>query len=123
MRKPMAQGRCAWIRSVGLSPDAGERRNEVPHGYHERVGRWPLLLVFIQLIRLLGGGAILHAQTPPLGNISTFAGQCNSTGSTGDGGAATSAKLGNLLQGLAVDAAGNVYIADAQNHRIRKVDT
>jgi len=38
----------------------------------------------------------------------------------GDGGLATEAKL-NTMQGLAVDAAGNVYIADTNNHVIRQV--
>lgn len=53
------------------------------------------------------------------GNISTLAG--NGTGGySGDGGAATSAKL-FTPHGVAVDAAGNVYIADTQNNRLRKV--
>lgn len=39
----------------------------------------------------------------------------------GDGGPATSALL-NRPTGVAVDAAGNLYIADRNNHRIRKVD-
>ena len=55
------------------------------------------------------------------GIISTFAG----TGSLnptlgGDGGAATSAYL-YYPQGLAVDALGNVFISDTNNHRIRLV--
>ena len=43
-------------------------------------------------------------------------------GFSGDTGAATSASLA-LPYGLAIDSAGNLYIADALNHRIRKVDT
>ena len=44
-----------------------------------------------------------------LGMITTVAGN-GGTGSTGDGGLATSAALGNFVLGVAVDAAGNVYI-------------
>ncbi len=54
------------------------------------------------------------------GNIAAFAGT-GTVGSTGDGGAATSATLSNP-RGVAVDASGNVYIADTSNHRVRKVD-
>ena len=41
-------------------------------------------------------------------------------GYSGDNGPATSAQL-NTPYGVAVDAAGNLYIADTGNHRIRKV--
>src|SRR5579872_2546095 len=40
----------------------------------------------------------------------------------GDGGSATSAQL-NWPAGMAVDASGNLYIADTGNQRVRKVDT
>ena len=40
----------------------------------------------------------------------------------GDGGNGTNALLNNPA-GVAVDASGNVFIADTSNHRIRKVDT
>ena len=40
----------------------------------------------------------------------------------GDGGAATSAELASP-EGVAVDATGNLFIADSQDNRIRKVDT
>ncbi len=40
----------------------------------------------------------------------------------GDGGPATSAELSQPY-GVAVDAAGNIYISDQNNNRIRKVDT
>jgi uncharacterized protein (TIGR03437 family) len=60
------------------------------------------------------------------GIISTVAGN-GSPGFTGDGGPATSAKLGigltNTTQGVAVDSAGNLYFTDNQNNRVRKVDT
>jgi sugar lactone lactonase YvrE len=42
-------------------------------------------------------------------------------GFSGDGGPATSATL-NLPRGVTFDAAGNMFIADSGNHRIRKVN-
>ena len=57
------------------------------------------------------------------GIISTVAGN-GTKGFSGDGGAATGAQL-NLFgshAGLAADSAGNLYIADIANHRVRKVD-
>jgi uncharacterized protein (TIGR03437 family) len=53
------------------------------------------------------------------GNISTLAGN-GVSGFSGDSGQATSAQL-NGPQGVAVDSAGNVYIADTANNRVRKV--
>jgi sugar lactone lactonase YvrE len=55
-------------------------------------------------------------------HISTVAGSMGKVGYSGDGGPATSASL-NSPVGAAADAAGNLYIADTLNHRIRKVDT
>jgi NHL repeat len=68
------------------------------------------------------------------GVISTFAGSGPSdsngtlqngatpTGANGDGGPATQAVF-NQPHGVAVDSQGNVYIADSNDQRIRKVDT
>ena len=53
------------------------------------------------------------------GVITTVAGN-GARGSSGDNGPATSALLSNPY-GLAVDAAGNLYIADSSNNRIREV--
>jgi sugar lactone lactonase YvrE len=55
----------------------------------------------------------------PSGTISTIAGN-GTRGYGGDGGQATSAML-NVPLGIEVDAAGNVYIGDTFNHRVRKV--
>ncbi|MBS1856802.1 MAG: hypothetical protein JST11_15650 [Acidobacteria bacterium] len=55
------------------------------------------------------------------GQLTTVAGNGN-LGSGGDGGPATKAQLNNPV-GIATDAAGNLYIADANNSRIRKVTT
>jgi len=53
------------------------------------------------------------------GVINTIAGT-GAVGFAGDGGAATSAVL-NYPTAVAVDSAGNVYIADTNNHRIREI--
>ena len=53
------------------------------------------------------------------GTITTVAGT-GTRGFSGDGGPATSARL-SRPSGVALDAAGNLYIVDRDNHRIRKV--
>ena len=56
----------------------------------------------------------------PSGTITTVAGSGISNGYSGDGGPAISAQL-NYPSGVAVDSAGDLYIADTGNQRIRKV--
>jgi trimeric autotransporter adhesin len=53
------------------------------------------------------------------GIVTTVAGT-GTYGTGGDGGLATSAQLSNPF-GIAVDASGNIYIADTDDHRIRMV--
>lgn len=53
------------------------------------------------------------------GIISTIAGTGN-VGNSGNGVDATSASL-NFPHSIAVDASGNIYIADTDNHKVRKV--
>jgi sugar lactone lactonase YvrE len=73
------------------------------------------------------GSALIVADTrnnrvrklEPGGTIVTVAGN-GTEGFGGDGGAATDAEL-DFPSGLAVDRAGNIYIADTNNHRVRKV--
>ncbi|MGW2601839.1 NHL domain-containing protein, partial [Streptomyces klenkii] len=52
------------------------------------------------------------------GKISTIAGT-GVAGPQGDNGPALSAQL-NYPRGVAVDSAGAIYIADSNNHRVRK---
>lgn len=54
------------------------------------------------------------------GIITTMAGN-GTVGFGGDGGLATEASLNNPL-GVAVDSSGNLFIADSNNYRVRKVD-
>src|SRR5207249_2100231 len=54
------------------------------------------------------------------GIISTVAGGGNAYGFSGDGGPATAAAL-NAPFGVASDSAGNLYIADQNDHLVRKV--
>jgi uncharacterized protein (TIGR03437 family) len=73
---------------------------------------------FIDLVSILdlaqsAGG------TPPQFTISTVAGN-GTAGYSGDGGPALDAAM-NDPRGVAVDAAGNVYIADLSNNRVRKL--
>jgi uncharacterized protein (TIGR03437 family) len=65
------------------------------------------------------GGNNRVRKITPLGIISTVAGN-GQAGYSGDGGVATSAQLNNPI-GVAVDAAGTLYIADTWNYRIRAV--
>jgi trimeric autotransporter adhesin len=65
------------------------------------------------------GNLRIRKVTASTGKISTVAGN-GTAGYSGDGGPATSAEL-YQSQGVAVDTAGNIYIADTVNNRIRAV--
>jgi hypothetical protein len=58
----------------------------------------------------------------PTGYVTTVAGTAGTSGSTGDGGPAAGALL-HAPSGVAVDANGNLYIADSGNDVIRKVNS
>ena len=66
---------------------------------------------------ITGGHSVFRADAS--GNITTIAGT-GAAGFSGDGGPATAATLFGP-EGLRVDATGNVYVADRQNNRIRKI--
>jgi hypothetical protein len=67
------------------------------------------------------GSCVVRRVALGAGTIATIAGS-GSCGFGGDGGPATSALL-NHPAGLALDGSGNLYIADTDNCRVRKVDS
>ena len=75
----------------------------------------------IRFVNLSDDAVIIHGQTVGRHNIATIIGT-GLPGFSGDGSAATAARLFGP-QGLAIDGARNIYIADTNNDRIRKVDT
>ena len=66
-----------------------------------------------------GAGATLAINYQPQQVLLTLAGT-GAAGNRGDGGPATAAELA-APRGIAVDRAGNVYIADVNNRRVRRV--
>src|SRR6266851_841128 len=69
--------------------------------------------------------ASLLACAPACGQLyfsSTVAGTGNSPGWSGDGGPALQAQFNNPVR-VAVDKAGNIFLADYGNYSVRKVDT
>jgi hypothetical protein len=61
-------------------------------------------------------------EVKPDGVISTVAGVANKGGFSGDGGKATAAEL-DEPEGVAVNSAGDLYIADTGSNRIQEVNT
>src|SRR5579864_1110415 len=90
----------------------------------ERIGK--LRVAALLCAAILAGAFDAAAQAPiislsPGDTINTVAGT-GVKGFSGDGGAALSAAMANPFS-MAADAAGNVYIADRDNHRVRRIDT
>ncbi len=79
---------------------------------HRTAGRARRLL----LATIVSGALLAQNAWAAQGDISTVAG-----GDVGDGGPATNATL-RTPYGVAVDTSGNLFIADANNNRIRKVN-
>jgi len=70
------------------------------------------------MANVIGGCRIVRVS--PAGVITVVAGT-GTCGFSGDGGPAAAAQLNNP-NGLAFDAAGNLYVADSNNQRIRRID-
>jgi streptogramin lyase len=117
IRKVDANGIITTIAGTGLAADSGDGG--------------PAALASLNKPRTLSvapDGSLLIAEPlgnrirriDPLGIITTVAGT-GVPGFSGDGGPAVAAQL-NSPRGVTADAAGNVFIADSDNNRIRRVD-
>ena len=116
LSKPVAAFKCAAIETyAGGGPDslfANSANLRSPSGVAvDSIGNY--------YIAAYGQHRIFKVDIT--GRLTVVAGN-GISGFSGDGGLATSACLSSP-RGVAMDVAGNLYIADQDNHRIRKVDT
>jgi hypothetical protein len=88
---------------------------------HRRIFRrtLPVLGVGLSLVVMC---STAFGQFAPGFGIVTVAGNVSGTGFVGDGGPAISSELSKPY-GIVRDQAGNLYIADSNNERVRKIDT
>jgi sugar lactone lactonase YvrE len=82
---------------------------------------WPLALSTTSGSIYFGASAVVYRYDPTTGTFTRVAGN-GTFGYAGDNGPATSARLSQPA-GLALDGAGNLYIADLHNNVVRKVST
>jgi uncharacterized protein (TIGR03437 family) len=73
---------------------------------------WQTCVVALAAAALLGAAG----SSPPSYRIETMAGSSN----LGDGGPATAAQFG-VVKGVAADAWGNLFVADTDHHRVRRI--
>ena len=68
-----------------------------------------------------GGNHAIRRVDGKTGVITTVAGGVHGAGFSGDGGPAGEARLSDPT-GIGLDGLGNLYVVDAGNHRIRKIE-
>jgi len=85
------------------------------------IGTYGSILIDAQGTLYIAGGNTVRKVDATTGIITTVVGN-GITGYSGDGGSATSASLSDV-RGASFDYAGNLFIADAGNNCIRKVDS
>ena len=106
--------------SSGFSGDGGAATNAQVHSYANQLNG--IVVDGLGNFFLADPGNYRVRKVDTNGTITTIAGTNFPPGFSGDGGAATNAKL-QSPEGIAVDRFGNLFIADTPNRRIRKIDT
>jgi trimeric autotransporter adhesin len=121
VRKIDRRGRITTLAgsgALGLSGDGGPATTATfrwPYGVAvDRKGNVYVADYYNNRVRKVSAGGTITtiAGTGPVGPSALF---------SGDGGPATKAHL-NRPAGIAVDAQGNVYVVDRNNHRLRRID-
>ena len=117
IRRITSGGQVSTVAGLGVPGDSGDAGRAVD----ARLNR-PSDVAFDNMRNLYIADASNHRvrKVSVSGVITTVAGT-GADGSEGDGGPAVDAQLG-LIEGIALDPLGNLYIADTTNHRVRKVD-
>ena len=100
--------------NLGFAGDGGQARDAVLNT------PWGIVVDPAGNVLFSDAGNHRVRKIAPNGVITTIAGG-SAPGFAGDGGPATQALLNGPL-GLALDPAGNLYVADSQNRRVRKID-
>ena len=121
VRKVDGSGRITTV----VGPPATDDRTALTEAHQLRLGRSVnALAIDAEDNQYVGGGDGKHFMVnriSPSGEVTRIAGT-GRPGFSGDGGPAIDAALGWVYD-LAIDPAGNVYIVDQDNNRIRMVDT
>ena len=114
VRKVAPDGRVATVAGTAGSPGSADGAGPTARFSHP-VG---LALDASGTLYVTDADNCTVRKISPAGTVSTLAGTSGAKGTTdGLGGAARF----NVPQGVAVDAAGTVYVADTENHTIRKI--
>ncbi len=117
IRRVLRSGRIETVAGTGV---AGFQGDDGPA--REAQFNWPMGLAFDNDANLYIADFFNHRvrKVDPQGRISTLAGT-GERGYKGDGGPAAAAQLNNPTSVVA-DEQGNIYFADSNNHRVRKIE-
>lgn len=130
IRKVVPSGIITTVAGTGGFPDSGDggpatsAQIEFPDGVAvDAAGNFYIADggYRVRVVNTQSSGTTLLGVSVAPGTIATVAGN-GTSGYSGDSGAATSAQI-TAPGGLAVDAAGNLYVADTSNCRVREVNT
>jgi sugar lactone lactonase YvrE len=121
VRKIDQSGRITTIAGTGVIGYSGDGGPATDAQFN-----WPMGLAVDRFGNIFIADAVQNNRVRKIdgatGLVNTIAGS-GQRGYSGDGGPAAQAQLNTPTGSVAVDAQGNVYVLDAGNQRVRKIDT